>query len=653
MLLLILVIGGVAAMTMSSRGENTYKIEPNINLGSIPEFDASQNREDIENKLDKTVEDVVMVEIEKQENLKKFEFGDVDRQVEVMVKWMLYEASTMWSMYNYLDWYMKKNEYQGLDDLRAYGPMEESILDQVASLVAICKKRAMEFRTIWIRLNEFGNFAWMAANQWLLNTPMDIMNQLRQFDSSEISYKAALEIADGRSMADVNEKLLWLYKKINKQPSGELANISATLQDVIENQNIMMQVDDENQGRFAMMGPDGYANLKRTTHQVRAPSEDPYSGAPGSYSKTATYVGQDGVPRTMNVTYDANTQMTYGQPGAQLPTQAAYGGGFANDSHRMAPTETITIPPKRPDPNFDHSNATGQFGTAYAGIDPRNMTIDSETKSDLFGVKKGGNLFANSSADFADQRETYQNAPSYNMMDDVDSNAPPRATNVPASTAMGFVTATAKTIKPFVTKDAYTKEITGTKRTVESEFNFTNAKRYKSDTKNPSPSQQDLDAADADPYDAAAVPTYDILQNYVPRDDYAQEGNVESWPAKNSGLRTISEIPAMPQTQMDGDTQYAADPAAATSLGIGVNLTEISVPKAALMTNPYAAVQVNPAKESHLAVVRPRSYSMDKANLEVEQLISPKKKTKDEIDHTEASTRELFDTSPIGFSQLF
>ena len=73
-----------------SKGENNYTIDmPKINLGSIPEFDASQNMEDIENRPDKTIEDVVMIEAKKEEDLKKFEFGDVDRSVGVMVKWML------------------------------------------------------------------------------------------------------------------------------------------------------------------------------------------------------------------------------------------------------------------------------------------------------------------------------------------------------------------------------------------------------------------------------------------------------------------------------------------------------------------------------------------------------------------------------------
>ena len=607
MLLLLLVIGGVAAMTMSSKGENNYSIEPKINLGSIPEFDKAQNEEDIENKMDKTVEDVVMVEIKKEENLKKFTFGDVNREVEVALKWLLYEASTMWSMYDYLDWYMKKNEFRGIDDLRSYGPMGEGVLELFSSLVSICKKRAMEFRQLWIRLSETGNFGWMAANQWLLNTPTDIMNLLRQFDASELAYNAAMEIADGRSMDDINRKLMWLYKAINKQPSEELGTISATLQDVINNQNIMMQVDEENAGKFALLGTNGYANLKRTTHQARAPSEDPFSGAPGSYSKTATYVGQDGVPRTMNVTYDADTQMTdftagYGQPGGRLPTQAP-SEGFASDAHRMGPTESITIPPLRPDPTFDQANATGKFGSAYAAIDPRSMPIDAETKSDLFKVRKGGNLFANAKADLPDQNETYQNPPSYGPMDDDDSNAPPRATNVPATMAQGYVKATANTIKPgtYVDQDAYTKEVTGSKRTAELEFNFTNDKRFKEDTKKPSATSQQLEAADADPYVAAGggVSQYDIMRNNQPRDELAQEGNVESWPAKNTALRTISEIPAKPQTQMDGDDQFAAVPAAATNLGIGMKLTEVSVPPSALVNDPYVGLK-DPTKQTHL-----------------------------------------------------
>ena len=55
-------------MAMGSKGENNYNIDmPKINLGSIPEFDMDQNMEDIENKKDKTVEDVVNL-VKKKEN---------------------------------------------------------------------------------------------------------------------------------------------------------------------------------------------------------------------------------------------------------------------------------------------------------------------------------------------------------------------------------------------------------------------------------------------------------------------------------------------------------------------------------------------------------------------------------------------------------
>ena len=62
------------------------------------------------------------------------------------------------------------------------------------------------------------------------------------------------------------------------------------------------------------------------------------------------------------------------------------------------------------------------------------------------------------------------------------------------------------------------------------------------------------------------------------------------------------------------------------------------------MTNPYAAVQTNPTKQTHIVkksastgpTYRSRSDSMEQEDLRVQALISPKKKSKDEIDRSEA-----------------
>ena len=651
MMLLLLLVGGVAAMTMGSKGENNYTIDmPKINLGSIPEFDADQNMEDIEYRPDKTIEDVVQIEAKKENDLKKFEFGDVDRSVGVMVKWMLYEASTMWDMHNYLRWYMQKNDFRGLDDLRAAGTFESGILQLFNNLIAMCQKRQSEFRQIWVRLNEYGNFAWMAANQWLLNTPADIINNLRQFDTSELAYKAAMEIVDGKSMADINEKLLYLYREIKKQPAPALGTqVSQKLQEIIDNQTVMMQVDQENQGKFALLTNNQYSNVKRTTRQARAPDADPYSGAPGSYEQTAQYVGKDGVVRSMNQTYDAETGMTdftmaYGQPGpAAYQTQSSV-GDFADDSHRMAPGESVARPSIQPIKDFNKGEMTGVYGKAYEAVDPRMRPIDSETKSDLFGVKKGGGLFTDTRADFADQIETYQNAPSRMVgppreSDDEDDSGP----QLPAHIDDGYVKATANKVKPSVDLDAYTKEVSGHKRSSDLSWSETDKKRLRESKNNPQPTEQDLADADADPYDTTNIDQYDIVKDEAPRDELQQVGQVESWVGK-SQLRSVQENEPEAKTEMDGDDMFAAVPAAATDLGIGMKRTELSVPKSALMTDPYAAVQTNPTKNVNLidksastgATYRSRSFSMEQANLSVQALISPKKKTKDEIDYSEA-----------------
>ena len=60
----------------------------------------------------------------------------------------------------------------------------------------------------------------------------------------------------------------------------------------------MMQVDNENAGKFALQVNDGttqqFANVKRTTHQARAPDEDPFGGKPGTQRLTALWFDDQG-----------------------------------------------------------------------------------------------------------------------------------------------------------------------------------------------------------------------------------------------------------------------------------------------------------------------------------------------------------------------
>ena len=678
MLLLILVIGGVAAMTMGSKGENNYQIQPKINLGSIPEFDADQNMEDIENKKDKTVEDVVNLVKKKEDQVKKFKFDDYDRNVAIRVKWLLYEASTMYDMLNYLEFYMNKNSFRGVDDLRAAGEWEAPIVALFENLVALCKKRQSEFYNVWTQLNSYGQFGWLAANQWLVNTPNDILNRLRQFDSSEVAFKAAMEIANGKTMADVNAKLMDVYKTIQKIPSPQrFKDIDEKLKGVLENQTAMMQVDNENAGKFAIQVNDGstqqLANVKRTTHQARAPSEDPFGGKPGTQRLTALWVDENGKAQKMEIDYDPmdpyplTNPEPYARSGA-LPsnqgnvTQNVLGDLHGSDipimqptvprpaqrpvqDHRMAPGETVSYPPLRPRTDFDQANATGQFGSAYAGIDPKARPIDQDTKREAFGVKEGGGLFGNAMADFPDQRETYQNsAPEYGPADDMDSTAPSTASHVPASIDDGFLKARANKVKLPIPNTAYTKEVQGKKRAPDVDYSPVESKRLKEDNEKPAPTQQQLDESDADPYMATQVNQYDIVGDHAPRDEMAQKNNVESWVGKNEN-RTIKELSPVPETDMDGDDMFASAPAAATDLGIGMTRAELSVPASALMTNPYAAVQTNPTKQTHLVnksgssgpTYRSRSVSMDQRAQAIEYLASPKKKFQTQLDRSPAT----------------
>ena len=139
------------------------------------------------------------------------------------------------------------------------------------------------------------------------------------------------------------------------------------------------------------------------------------------------------------------------------------------------------------------------------------------------------------------------------------------------------------------------------------------------------------------------VNPYDIVGDHAPRDEMAQKNNTETWVGKND-KRDIRELSPVPETDIDGDDMFATAPAAATDLGIAMTKAELSVPAKDLMTNPYAAVQVNPTKNVNLIdksaesgpTYRSRSYSMEQEDLRVQALISPKKKSKDEIDRSEA-----------------
>ena len=298
MMLLLLAMGGLAAMVMSNRSP-TLNLTPNINMGTVPEFDADQNIEDIQNKTDKTVKDLMEIDKINKKDLTKFQLEDPTGQAKKVVNYMMYQVSTMYSALKWLEMYMQKNDLRGVDDLRQGGKFHSKVIDQYQALVELCRTRQTQFLDLWTNLSGLGQDSWMKANQWIVNAPNDVLNRLRAFDNSVMAYKAAMQIMDSdnkQTMDQINSKLVDVYNEIGKLPSAKsFKKMSTKLRSVVANQTIMMQVDEDNAGRLALPMNNGvFANVKRATHQVRAPSEDPFSGKPGDYQVSAQWVDSQG-----------------------------------------------------------------------------------------------------------------------------------------------------------------------------------------------------------------------------------------------------------------------------------------------------------------------------------------------------------------------
>ena len=196
-------------------------------------------------------------------------------------------------------------------------------------------------------------------------------------------------------------------------------------------------------------------------------------------------------------------------------------------------------------------------------------------------------------------------------------------------------------MKVGIPRNAYAVEVV--KRRPDIDDSPLDAKRFKKGTDKPAPTQQDLEAAEADPFNTASVNTYDIIEGVAPRDELAQRTQEETWLGKSAD-RDVDMPPAMPQPD-SSKTMYKDTTANATDLGIGQSAAELSVPASLMVKNPYAAVQVNPAKQTHLVnksgtsgpTYRSRSDSMDQRAQAIEYLASPKKKVQTQLDRSKAT----------------
>ena len=662
MLLLILVIGGIAAMTMGSRSP-TLNLSPNIKMGEIPTFDAAQNREDIENKQDKTVKDLMDIDQVKMENIQAFHFDDPTEQTKRVVNYMMYQVSTMYSALKWLEMYMQANNIRGIDDLRDGGKFEQNVVNQYQALVELCRTRQTQFMDLWTSLYDMGQNSWMQANQWIVNAPNDVLNRLRAFDNSNLAYKAAMQIMDSsnkQTMDQINSKLVDVYKQIGMLPSAKsYGKMSSKLREVVANQTIMMQIDSENAGKFALpMSSGQFANVKRSTHQARAPDEDPFSGKPGDYQLSAQWVDSRGQVQSANMSLEQAATMDINNPYSQplAPGQVRSGmdiqatgmdipgggGGLGTitsggGDYTMAPGETIALPPTRPNAQQDPSKNTGMYGSAYDSIDPGQRDIDMQTKTDLFGIDAGGGMFGDKSADKANETESYMNPPGaaavYGPQDDMDSSRPPtRTVTVPPSgnvNAGGFSKAEANTVKIDIPRNAYAPEVV---RRRPDEVSSTDSKRFQTGTDKPAPSQQQLEQADGDPFNVAKANQYDIIEGSVPRDELAPRSKEETWVGKSS-TREVKAPPEAPQPN-DQNTMYKDTTANATDLGIGVRPMELGAKPSDLAKSDFIAI--NPAKQKFLVnksgltgpTYRGRSPSMDMASF----LRSPLKKKKGDLE---------------------
>ena len=375
-LALAVLIGGVLIMSMQDRKPDT---RPPPESQAVPMEDV----EEIELRQTKYIE---LDPVEQEKNIKKaFQDGRVNARCQMIVKYIIDESRKMINLQNYFD--NALNSPTGIADtewMKANYP-DEYLNWQAARVY--CLNRANEFKNLWQELGTLGEFQWMAANQFYVNVPIEVLNRLDSFNQGTTTYAMQM------TMNQINQQLIQIYRKDNnimEDPAPEdFSKMTEKQKNRLRNQTVMMEVDNNaNEGAWLI-----------------PTSTDP-----------------------SHVQFQRITQVGRQVGGIQMVQRTI--------QEAQGPRDEIAQVMYGVDP---YANVTGTStqGGAFSTLPPGTKTMDRDEADELFTVHKD-QLFQDRSADFPGQVYTYQNPSAngraskqfsaatgqYGAADDRDANRP-------------------------------------------------------------------------------------------------------------------------------------------------------------------------------------------------------------------------------------
>ena len=313
-------IGGILVFSLTNRQSVPDVI---VNPPFIPTVDHKEVELQDTNKMEIT-------EVDK-DHLKKvsFEQGAMDAQVQMRQKYMIDECRKMVGMVNYFDDFFTRPETYGRVTTYAMGAKYPEELERLRLVRGYLLNRDNEFKNLWSQIQtETGETSWLRTNQWILRLPSELLARIDSYQvGNDVLFNEDLVSSiTGMNMITTAQQLGALYKSLG---SDMVANFQALSQQQIEllnNQSIMMEVDDENDGRWLLpMGDDpenrrwgrvdtlarrnkyGVMVAVRTQKEMVGSPEAiemsqsgqyPYSGIPrGNYTGQTGY-GYDTVPQS-------------------------------------------------------------------------------------------------------------------------------------------------------------------------------------------------------------------------------------------------------------------------------------------------------------------------------------------------------------------
>ena len=235
-MMLVVLIGGVLFMSLSNR---KTKDVPDVS-NMVQDVDM----EEVTLRATKYIE----TDFVKKEEAKKqlFRDGQNNAQIQMIAKYLIDETRKMINMQNYFDNALNSPKGVGTTQWMKANYPDEFLNWQAAR--TYCFNRANEFKLLWYQLGDLGERQWMTINQWIVNVPNEVLNRLDSYNQG--NYEQVMNW----NFNQINQQLIQLYRRdagIKEAPSTEsFKKMDENQKDRLRNQDVMMEVDDQNAGRW-------------------------------------------------------------------------------------------------------------------------------------------------------------------------------------------------------------------------------------------------------------------------------------------------------------------------------------------------------------------------------------------------------------------